>query len=40
MDSDPDPSRVLDLGAQSGNETQYVFSEADVREREADALKL
>ena len=36
MDADPTPSRVFDLGAQNGNETQFVFSEGDVRQRDAD----
>ena len=37
MDLDPISSQV-DPGAQSGNDTQYVFSETDVCQSDADFL--
>ena len=35
MDSNPIPPRVS-LGIRSGHETQYFFSEGDIRESDAD----
>ena len=37
MDSDSNPPRV-NLGIQSGHETQYLYSEEDIRESDGDAL--
>ena len=37
MDSDPIPPRV-GPSVQSGHETQYLFSEGDIRESDADPL--
>ena len=38
MDSHPPSISSIDPGAQSGHETQYLFSDGDVRESYADAL--
>ena len=38
MDQEPPPSR-RDTGAQSGNETQFVFSEGDIYQSDGDIVR-
>ena len=40
MDSHPTVPQTVDPGEQSGHETQFVFSEADVRQSDGDDLYL
>ena len=40
MDSRPTTPLVVDPGAQSGHETPFVFSEADVRRSDAADIRL
>ena len=39
MDSPPTTASANDPGAQSGHETQCVFSEGDVRQSDADDIR-
>ena len=38
MDQEPPPSR-RDTGAQSGNETQFMFSEGDIYQSDGDIIR-
>ena len=38
LDQNP-PSLQRDTGAQSGNETQFVFSEGDIYQRDGDVIR-
>ena len=39
MNSRPPTPSAIDPGAQSGQDTQYLFSEGDVRQSDADGIR-